>query len=140
MASLIKSTKLPRHVVDEINSAVDLYTDAKTGKTYREIALLKVKKDEIVRILPHKVIFVDKCHLVDKYDIRINAAIKNLGEKTFFSTQPIAGMTRVLRFEDVLEELGRVLGFGDNEGDDAFLTQNMRKYEKDNNDEKKKTN
>jgi len=126
--------KFPKHAVEDINSAEDLFTDSLTGKTYKEIKALQVEKDEIVRISQHKLIFVSKNHPAAKYKNQLNEAIIGLSEKTFSSKEPKVGIYRAIDFDDVRRELELMLRMQDKDvqdSDGAFLTENMRAYEAD---------
>lgn len=84
-----------KHTVNEINSSEDLFTDPRTGKTYKEIKSLQVKKDEVARVKPHKLIYISKAPPATKYRNRLNKAIKGLSNKTFSSKKPKAEITVV---------------------------------------------
>jgi hypothetical protein len=131
MTSKRKVLKYPEHPVDMINSATDLFTNAVTGTTYKEVSLLKVKKEEIVRLLPDKIIYVNTCRPDDIYDNKLNEAIKKLSKLTINSNQLPSGNFRVIKFEDVHQELKHMIEFTKKENDSCFLTQDMGNHESD---------
>ncbi|CBY32007.1 unnamed protein product [Oikopleura dioica] len=124
-----------KHVVNEINSSEVLFTDPRTGRTFKEIKSLKVPKEEVVRVKAHKLIYVSTTRPTTKFKQRINKAVKGLGNKTFHSKKPKAGNYRALDFGEVHRELDLILRMQDEdeeeEGDNAFITEDMALYEKD---------
>ncbi|CBY39521.1 unnamed protein product [Oikopleura dioica] len=100
-----KPKKKNRFQANSVNLAEDLKVDANSGRVWQEKKELKMNQQEVARVSPNKVLWVNIQKPGQKFATRLQKSARDLQKKSWSNKKPRKGDYRVIDLEEIKREL-----------------------------------
>ncbi|CBY20225.1 unnamed protein product [Oikopleura dioica] len=120
-----KSSKKKRFHANSVNLAEDLKVDANSGTVWQERKDLKMNQQEVARVAPNKVMWMNIQKPAQKFATRLQKSARDLHKKSWSSKKPRKGDYRVIELDEIKRELDFVARQFKEEEGGWYMTQSM---------------